>query len=156
MPRTTVPFCVGVEDESLLNRWLAAAGTPQQVTLRCQIIQSTIQGETESSIADSLGINRKTVRLWKERVKSNGIQSVWEIAPGRGRKPKFSSEKIQTVIEATLQTKPEGATHWSCRTMAEAQQMGKSTVSKLWRSHNLNHTARRPSSCREIPSFWRS
>jgi transposase len=65
------------------------------------------------------------------------MQSVWEIAPGRGRKPEISTEKIQAVIEATLRTKPEGATHWSCRTMAEAQQMSKSTISKLWRSHNL-------------------
>src|ERR1700686_142358 len=37
----------------------------------------------------------------------------------------------------TLQTKPQGVTHWSCRLMAQQQGLSKSTVSNLWRSHNL-------------------
>ena len=33
-------------------------------------------------------MNRKTVRLWRERFSRDGLQSLWEIAPGRGRKTK--------------------------------------------------------------------
>jgi hypothetical protein len=43
-----------------------------------------------------------------------------EVAPGRGRKP-----KIAAIVDATLQTKPEGMTHWSCRTMARSQGVSK-------------------------------
>jgi hypothetical protein len=28
-------------------------------------------------------------------------------------------------------------THWSCRLMAEAQEVSKSTVNNIWQSHNL-------------------
>jgi transposase len=59
------------------------------------------------------------------------------VAPGRGRKPTFGAEKIKTIIDATLQTKPKGMTHWSCRLMAKNQRVSKSTVSNIWRSHNL-------------------
>src|SRR5256885_2361287 len=34
-------------------------------------------------------------------------------------------------------SKPPGMTHWSCRLMAEAQQVSPSTVNRLWQLHNL-------------------
>jgi transposase len=40
-------------------------------------------------------------------------------------------------VEATLQTKPAGMTHGSCRTMAQNQGVSKSTVNNIWRAHNL-------------------
>jgi transposase len=65
------------------------------------------------------------------------LEGLWEIAPGRGRKATYSPERIKAVIDATLQSKPAGSTHWSCRSMAAAQGISKSTVSNVWRSHNL-------------------
>src|SRR4029079_10673608 len=41
------------------------------------------------------------------------------------------------IVEATLHTKPQGKTHWSCRDMAQAQGGGKFMVSDIWRRHNL-------------------
>src|SRR5436309_13751134 len=46
-------------------------------------------------------------------------------------------EKRDALIAATLETKPKGMTHWSCRTMAKAQGVSKSTVNRLWQLHNL-------------------
>jgi transposase len=89
------------------------------------------------AIATENGVNRKTVRLWRERFRGGGPQALWEIAPGRGRKPSYDATRIKAVIDATLQTKPKGNTHWSCRTMAVAQGIGKSSVSRIWRSHNI-------------------
>jgi transposase len=34
-------------------------------------------------------------------------------------------------------SKPAGMTHWSCRLMAEAQDVSKSTVNRLWQLHHL-------------------
>jgi len=56
---------------------------------------------------------------------------------GRGRKATYGPERIKGLIDTTLQTKPKGSTHWSCRTMAAAQEISKSTVSNVWRSHNI-------------------
>src|SRR2546430_12850730 len=52
-------------------------------------------------------------------------------------KPKYELEKRDALIRATLETKPKGMTHWSCRTMAKAQGVSKSTVNRLWQLHNL-------------------
>jgi hypothetical protein len=40
-------------------------------------------------------------------------------------------------VDATLQIKPAGMTHRSCRTMAQSQGVSKSTVNNIWRAYNL-------------------
>ena len=137
MPRIVAPVVLSPQQQGELQRWLAALGTPQQVALRCRIVLALADGTTEVAVAAENGVNRKTVRLWGRRFRTAGLPALWEIAPGRGRKPIYDATRIKAVIDATLQSKPKGSTHWSCRTMAAAQQIGKSTVSKIWRSHNL-------------------
>ena len=112
-------------------------GTPQQVTLRGLIVLEAARGKSEAGIATELKINRKTVRLWKHRFAAEGPGCLWEIAPGRGRKPTYGPERVKAVINATLKSKPKGQTHWSCRLMAAQEGMSKSTISNLWRSHNI-------------------
>ena len=137
MPRVIAPLILSPDERSELQRWLLAMGTPQQVALRCRIVLAVAAGKTEIGIAAANGVNRKTVRLWRERFRSGGVQALWEIAPGRGRKPSYDAPRIKAVIDATLQTKPKGSTHWSCRTMAAAQGISKSSVNRIWRSHNI-------------------
>ena len=137
MPRPTPPLELSKDHHQQLERWLGALGTPQQVALRCRILLGLAAGRAEVVIAAENGVNRKTVRLWRERFLTQGLQGLWEIAPGRGRKATYDAVRIKTVIDATLQSKPRGSTHWSCRTMAVAQGIGKSTVSNIWRSHNI-------------------
>jgi transposase/transcriptional regulator with XRE-family HTH domain len=124
-------------DQQQIEQWLAAQGTPQQVALRSRIVLAAGEGQSDSAIAEQLQINRKTVILWRHRFAEQGLGSLWEIAFGRGRKPLYGADKIRTIVDATLQTKPKGMTQWSCRLMAKSQGVSKSTVSNLWRSHNL-------------------
>ncbi len=95
------------------------------------------EGRSDNAIARELQMNRHTVILWRTRFSEKGVGGLWEVAPGRGRKATYRPEKIKEVLDATLQSKPKGATHWSCRSMAESQGVSKSTVSNIWSSHNL-------------------
>jgi transposase-like protein len=106
MPRPTTPLIVSEDQAKQIEQWLSALGTPQQVALRCRIVLAT--GESESTTASRLGINRKTVHLWRERFSHEGLDSLWEIAPGRGRKPTYGADRIKAVIDATLQNQAEG------------------------------------------------
>ena len=137
MPWIAVPIALSQHQSRQIEEWLAALGTPQQVALRCRILREAGRGQSEAAIAATLGIHRNTVRLWKRRFGEQGLQGLWEIAPGRGRKATYSAEHVKKVIDQTLQSKPKGSTHWSCRRMAATQAMSKSTISNLWRSHNL-------------------
>jgi transposase/transcriptional regulator with XRE-family HTH domain len=137
MARSKGSLLVSTEQHRQIQQWLDAHGTPQQVALRCRIVEAASQGRSDSAIAAELEINRKTVILWRKRFAQQGLSSLWQIAPGRGRKPTHGPDKIKAVVDATLQTKPKGMTQWSCRLMAQSQGMSKSTISNIWRSHNL-------------------
>jgi transposase len=124
-------------DRQKLQEWIAAHGTPQQVALRCRIVLGAAEGEADSAISRRLSVNRNTVILWRKRFVESGLDGLWDVAPGRGRKPIYAMDKIAAIVEATLQTKPAAMTHWSCRTLAEQQGVSKSTVNNIWRAHNL-------------------
>src|SRR6266481_3386185 len=137
MPRPTPVLVVSEDQDKQIQQWLAALGTPQQVALRGRIVLAAGHGKSEAAIAAEMNINRKTVRLWRERFAAQGLTGLWEIAPGRGRKATYKAERIKAVIDATLQSKPKGMTHWSCRLMAANKGISKSTISTVWRSHNI-------------------
>lgn len=137
MPKSAVALSLSDIDREQLCAWLRAAATPQQVALRCRLVLSATQGMQDLEIAAEHAVNRHTVALWRKRVSVEGIGCVWEIAPGRGRKPRYEVTKRNAIIRATLQTKPAGMTHWSCRLMAKEQGVSKNTVQRLWQLHNL-------------------
>ncbi len=137
MPNTPLEITLPPTERTQLERWESSHGTPQQVALRCRIILGAFAGQNNVSIAEQLGVSRPTVQLWRKRVREQGIGGVWEIAPGRGRKPQYDQATRDGIIQATLCSKPKGMTHWSCRLMAQEQEVSKNTVNRLWQLHNL-------------------
>jgi transposase len=137
MPKHAVEVTIRESDRQELERWVSAHRTPQQVAQRCRIILAAAKGQQDKDIAQSMEINPKTVALWRQRFFKEGPDCLWGVAAGRGRKPQLSADKVEAIISATLQTRPTGATHWSCRTMAEEQGVSKATISRIWQSHGL-------------------
>jgi len=137
VPRVARTIQLDPTDRLELERWVGAHGTPQQVTQRCRILLEASAGRQDKDIADTLQINFKTVALWRARFLKEGIDCLWEVAPGRGRKPIYPAAKVAALIETTLQSRPTGATHWSCRSMAKAYGLSKDTVSRIWQAHHI-------------------
>jgi len=137
MPKQGCAVVLNTADREQLLQWERAHGTPQQVGLRCRVVLGAAEGEDSTHLATRLHINRHTADLWRKRVVQQGIAAVWEVAAGRGRKPIYDGAKRESMVEATLQSKPEGQTHWSCRTLAEAHGVSKNTVNRLWQLNNL-------------------
>ena len=120
-PNTGVAIKLQAAERRQLETWQSAHGTPQQVALRCRIILGALAGAGQC-------VDRR--RSWRKPAdratvahagREQGIGEVWQIAAGRGRKPQYDQAQRAAIIEATLQSKPKGMTHWSCRLMAEAQ-----------------------------------
>src|SRR5271169_3947177 len=140
-------------DRVQLQQWVRAHFTPQQVALRSRILLLAAEGKENLEIAAELKVNRHTPALWRQRFIQEGLDAVWEIQSGRGRKPRYPSGKVAAIVDATLQTKPKGATHWSCRTMARSQQVSKNTVNRIWQEHNLKPHLSRTFKLSRDPKF---
>jgi transposase len=104
---------------------------------RAEIITMAADGVINQDIAERLRVSRPTVQLWRERFLALRVPGLEKDAPRPGRIPSISDNKIRAIVKATLHTKPPAATHWSTRTMADAQGVSQATIGRIWRQHNL-------------------
>jgi transposase len=54
-----------------------------------------------------------------------------------GRTKRIRPENVDAIVNATVQTTPSDATHWSVRTLAKRQRVSPATVHRIWQAHNL-------------------
>jgi len=120
-----------------LEELAKAHSTPRQWALRARIILLAAEGVSNSAIARRLEVSRPTVVDWRKRFAAERLEGLTWVRPGRGRKPSISAQKVRQIVDATLQTNPDNATHWSCRTMARAQGVSAATVQRIWDAHGL-------------------
>ncbi|MCL4377269.1 MAG: IS630 family transposase [Actinobacteria bacterium] len=135
--RTTENIILSSEEYQVLNTWANVRSIPLRLVQRAQIIVMAASGILNQDIAKKLGISRPTVQLWRSRFLSLRLSGLKKDAPRPGRIPKISQAKIKAVIEATINTVPPNATHWSTRSMAKAQGLSEATVRRIWKKHNL-------------------
>ncbi len=131
------PLELPEEQRRVLEGWVRAPSTAQGLVLKARIILMASDGFANHAIAKTLGTSRPTVQLWRQRFGKGGLKALTKIEKGRGAKPTISPEKIKAIVEATLHSRPAGATHWSCRTMAKAMGVSPDTVNRIWRAHEL-------------------
>jgi len=67
MPRCGVSVNLLESQQIQLQQWKRAHGTPQQVVQRLEIVRLAAEGLQDIQIAEELGINFKTVSLWRRR-----------------------------------------------------------------------------------------
>lgn len=125
------------EDIAELKRLARAPKTPQKVVARAKVALAAAAGRSNNAIAKELGLSRPTVIMWRQRMGDHGVEGIIHDATRPGRRKGLSPEVVQKVVDATLNTKPEGGTHWSIREMAKAQGISPAAVQRIWRSHGL-------------------
>jgi putative transposase len=109
---------------------------PSGLVDRVRVVLLSAEGLTNKQIGVRLGLSQPTVGKWRRRYLAHGLQGLHdELRPGRPRS--IDDERIAALIHTTLRTKPQGATHWSCRTMAAQAQVSKSTVQRVWSAFGL-------------------
>ena len=95
MSRKSVSVVLTDAERIRREQWIRAGSTPQQVVLRARIIVAASTGQAAQTSAAQLGVHRRTVALWRRRVRAHGIGCVWEIAAGRGRKPHYDAVRVR-------------------------------------------------------------
>ena len=131
------PLEMTPDQRRTIEAWIRAQNTPQSVAVRAKIALLAADGLSNRWIAREVGVSRPTVILWRERFRQGGPNALTEIAPGRGRPVTYGAERVRAITEATTQTRPRGATHWSTRSMAKAQAVSKATIQRIWSAHGL-------------------
>ena len=123
--------------EKVLRRLARSRTTAHRQVIRAKALLLAGQGLANTAIAERLGVSPTTVVAWRERFAEEGLAKFGEVRNGRGRKPCIPAAKVEAIVEATMHDTPPGETHWSCRTMAKAQQVSATTVQRIWSARGL-------------------
>lgn len=137
-----------------MQPWGKAPGTPPPLGLRGRIARAAAQGQPDTALAQRFQSHRKSVILGRERFARQGPESLWEIAPGRGRKPLYPADPVKASGDATWHTPPKGRMHGSWRRRAKSQGVSKSPGSHIWRSPNLKPQRVKTFPLSRHPQFW--
>lgn len=125
------------EDSRTLRGWIRSPHTAQLISRKAQALLLAADGIPKSRIARELGLSRPTVISCVQRYAAEGIDGIGRVAPGRGRKKTIPLETIEEIVRKTLDSRPHGSAHWTCRTMAREAGVSPATVQRIWDLHGL-------------------
>jgi len=124
------------QQRARLEAIVRAPTSQVRLVRRARIVLACAAGRSAPQVAQELGCNVNTVRLWRGRFLGAGLTGLQD-RPGRGRKPVYVGEQEARIVAETLKPPPDGTTHWSARRLARHLGMSKSTVHRVWRAHRL-------------------
>jgi transposase len=124
------------EEELELRAVVRAPSASQQQAMRARIVLRAAEGASNTQIAADVGVSLPTVGLWRRKFSERGLEGL-ETAPRTGRPREIDDAEVQRVLAMTLETPPDGSTHWSARRLAAAAGISASTVHRIWREHKL-------------------
>ena len=104
---------------------------------RARVLLMAADGVANNAIAQSVSVTPTTVRAWRSRFESEGLAKLGRVRAGRGRKPVIPQSKIDEIVDLTRNSKPEGHTHWSVRTMAKKVDVSPAQVQRIWAARGL-------------------
>ena len=130
MARSAATIELSAEEESELRAVLRTPSVSQQQAMRARIVLRAAEGASNTQIAAEVWVSLPTVGLWRHNFSERGLQGL-ETAPRPGRPREIDDAEVARVLAMTLQTPPDGSTHWSARRLAAAAGISASTVHRI-------------------------
>ncbi len=136
MARTLAAIELSEDEERELRAVLRTPSASQQQALRARIVLGAAEGRSNTQIAGEVGASLPTVGLWRRNFVARRIDGLTD-APRSGRPREIDDEDVARVLAATLESPPDGSTHWSVRRLAGKTGISPTTVHRIWRDHTL-------------------
>jgi transposase len=125
-----------LDEKQTLEQWARRPKSAQRLALRSRIVLACAEGLNNTQVARRLGVTLPTVGKWRARFLEDRLEGlVDEPRPGAPRT--ISDAQVEQVITRTLESKPEAATHWSTRGMAQASGLSQTAIVRIWHAFGL-------------------
>jgi putative transposase len=129
MARPTVPLELTAQERVDLEAIASSRSLPHGLVRRAQLILWSESGVVLKEVGRRLKLSAPTVHHWRLRFRQLRLAGLHDqLKPGRPRM--HDEERIAQLLNTALTSKPQSATHWSVRTLAETTGVSKSTVQR--------------------------
>ncbi len=136
MARLAIPIVLDADEESELKSWRRRRNTKAGLHLRAGIILDCAQGYSGEEIAVRHRTSEQTVSKWRRRFAKDRIAGLSD-APRSGQPRKHDDERVQMVLDTTLNRRPKNATHWSVRSLSAELDFPRDFVHRVWKAFGL-------------------
>ncbi len=130
------PIVLSGPERAQLEGLARRRNAPQGLALRARIVLRCAEGLTNQAVAGEVRVCAHTVGKWRERFAAARLAGLSD-EPRSGAPRRIGDEAVAALVTRTLETMPEGATHWSRRSMARAAGLSATTVGRVWRAFGL-------------------
>jgi transposase len=128
------------EQRARLEEMSRSHNLPHRKVVQAKALLLAADGVATNEVARCCGTTDTSVRAWRRRFEAEGVAGVGRIAGGRGRRSWLPAGTVAEVVRVTQKEVPDdGSTHWTTRRLAERFGIGKDTVARIWRDHELKH-----------------
>ena len=135
---TADPLAVTDEQRAQLEQISRSETLPHRQVVRARALLLAAAGVPTNEVARRCDTTDTSVRAWRRRFETDGIAGVGRIAKGRGRRSWLAAGTVAEVVRVTQTELPDdGSTHWTTRRLAERVGIGKDSVARIWRDHEL-------------------
>src|SRR6516165_4806079 len=134
--RPKAPLVLTDDERAKLQSWANRPTSAQRLALRARIVLACADGRDNKAVAKALRITPHTVGKWRARFVADRLEGLAD-EPRPGAPRSLADAKVEEVITRTLETKPDDATHWSTRGMAEHTGLSQSAVVRIWHAFGL-------------------
>ena len=132
------PIKMSDDQRAALMSMAKSSSLPHRSVAQAKALLLAADGVANEEIARRCATTPDTVRRWRTRFESHGVEGVGKIARGRGRKSWLPEGTVAEVVRVTMHETPDDtSTHWTTRTLAKRLGIGKDTVARIWRDHEL-------------------
>jgi transposase len=137
MSRAAASLHLTEGQREVLETLMRSRTSEHRLVQRARVLLLAADGVSNVEISEMSGVSRPTVLAWRTQFEAEGLTRFGQVAKGRGRRPSIPEEKIAEIVELTLHHKPDGETHWSCRSMASRVGVSPATVQRIWAARGL-------------------
>ena len=136
-----IKITLSTKDQKQLEKNVKSRTTSVRLLERSKIILLAAQDMPNYKIAEELDVEVNKVGRWRNRFADKGLPGIEKDLPrGANHGGKNTEEQARPrsrIIKITTQEKPEGATHWSTRSLANKLGINHSFVNRVWREVGL-------------------
>lgn len=136
MGRSPVAIELSEEEEAELKGWRRRRNTTTGLHFRAGIVLDCARGYSGDEIAERHQTSQQTVTKWRRRFARDRFAGLSD-APRSGQPRRHDDDRVQEVLEATLNRRPKNATHWSVRRLSEELGIARDFVHRVWRAFGL-------------------
>jgi transposase len=125
MPLVAVEIRLSDEERATLEEIVRALSSEQRMVTRARVVLAAADGKPNRQIAREVGLSERKVGVWRNRFAERRLEGLSDL-PRPGKPRVYDHDKQVEVFKTACSPPPEGETHWTVRSLAEAVGVGKS------------------------------